>query len=401
MSRPSTSSLAEGSASPAMRPWKRTAMRWQIARSSSRSEEMTITAAPARAAERSASCRRRVAARSSPREGCAATTSFGAGPPSSSRAATSFCWLPPERSPARASGSGGRTSKERISSAALPRRPARSMSGPRAWGGSRCHPSARFSSLVRGRQRARLRGSSGIWTTPLLRAASGVRDQPSSPSRRSTPVEGQSPQSASTSSACPLPSTPATPRISPRATVKDEHPRAPPKLLHDLDPLLRRDPERLDRRVDLEAQPRAVGGRPYLPPRALGIEDSEPAGLPPEHHVLPDAERRHEQEVLVDGSDAGTDGGARVAGRHLESGRPDRAGILPVQAAGDVHQGGFPRAVLADEREDLSCLDGERDVLHRRDAREALGDALQQQRGFRHRCCKASPSASRASRRWR
>src|SRR5437764_941267 len=167
--------------------------------------------------------------------------------------------------------------------------------------------------------------------------------------------------------------------------VEDEHPRAPPKLLHDLDPLLRRDPERLDRRVDLEAQPRAVGGRPYLPPRALGLEASEPAGLPPEHHVLPDAERRHEQEVLVDGSDAGTDGGARVAGRHLESGRPDRAGILPVQAAGDVHQGGFPRAVLADEREDLSCLDGERDVLHRRDAREALGDALQQQRGFRHR----------------
>ena len=83
--------------------------------------------------------------------------------------------------------------------------------------------------MVRGRQRARLRGPSVRCTTPLRRAASGVRVQPSSPSRRRVPVEERSPESASTSSACPFPSTPATPRISPRATVKVAPRRPPPR----------------------------------------------------------------------------------------------------------------------------------------------------------------------------
>ncbi len=99
--------------------------------------------------------------------------------------------------------------------------------------------------------------------------------------------------------------------------------------------------------------------------------------LDAEHHVLGDGEHRDEHEVLVDHADAGID---RVAGP-VERDDPvvdeDLPVVGPVETVQDVHEGRLARAVLAQERVDLTGLDDEVHVPVRHDPGKALGDPSQ------------------------
>ena len=98
--------------SPTISPSYITRMRSESDRISSSSSETSRIARPSSRSVTSRRWRYSIAPTSSPRVGCAAISTFGSR--SISRAATSFCWLPPERPPARVNGPPPRTSNSRI-----------------------------------------------------------------------------------------------------------------------------------------------------------------------------------------------------------------------------------------------------------------------------------------------
>ena len=89
--------------------------------------------------------------------------------------------------------------------------------GRRSWA-----PRTRLTATVKSRTSPRRCRSSGMWPAPALRISPGDRLTTAVPLRSTRPSSARrSPVSTSTSSACPLPSTPATPRISPSRTSKE------------------------------------------------------------------------------------------------------------------------------------------------------------------------------------
>jgi hypothetical protein len=100
-----------------------------------------------------------------------------------------------------------------------------------------------------------------------------------------------------------------------------------------------------------------------------------------EDGVLGDGEGGDQHEVLVHHADAEGD---RVGWRSDAYGRIVEeylAGVHGVEAVEDLHEGGFAGAVLAEQGVDFAGGDGERDGVVGEDAREALGDVDELERG--------------------
>src|SRR5579859_7481337 len=215
----SASDTSPGRTSPMISPRCSTMIRSLSDRISSSSVEMYRMPAPrARCSSRRPSTNS-VAPTSSPRVGCAARISTGAR--DSSRARTTFCWLPPESVRALTSGPATRMSNSLMRSSALSRMAAQRSSPSLTNGALENSLATRFSLTVKSSTRPTRCRSCGMWATfksTMSLASRPARLRPLiliSPART-----GRSPAMASTSSPWPLPSTPATPSTSPQRTSK-------------------------------------------------------------------------------------------------------------------------------------------------------------------------------------
>src|SRR5262245_23995214 len=104
-------------------------------------------------------------------------------------------------------------------------------------------------------------------------------------------------------------------------------------------------------------------------------------GLAAQEDVFPRAEVRDQIELLINDPDAKR---LRVPRAGDVNGRPahlDLAGVASDRAADDLHQGRFPRAILAEQHVDLAGPELEVDAVQRHDAREGLPDATQRESG--------------------
>lgn len=156
---------------------------------------------------------------STPRVGCAATRRRRSR--LSSRARTTFCWLPPERRPAQVSIPGVRMSNSWTLSFANSARNPRCTLPAFTNGAPSARSSMRFSAMENSPTRPSSLRSSGTKPTPASRMRRTEFLVMSSPSSRMVPcTRGCSPTSASVSSVWPLPWTPATASTSPRRTLK-------------------------------------------------------------------------------------------------------------------------------------------------------------------------------------
>ena len=159
-----------------------------------------------------------IAPTSSPRVGCAATSTFGSR--HISRAKTTRCWFPPERVHKGASGPLHWISNCSMSSFAcaviwvllmMPCRATLSVS-----------PRRRFSATDMLRTMPESCRSSGTTATPARAMAPGRAESTFLPSTTTSPeVSVTREESRSPSGRCPLPSTPAIPRISPWWTSRE------------------------------------------------------------------------------------------------------------------------------------------------------------------------------------
>jgi len=174
--------------------------------------------------------------------------------------------------------------------------------------------------------------------------------------------------------------------------VEDQHAGVTIHHLEDLDPLPFAHRELPDARVRVDAQ--AVLDRDLLDARRLGPRvQEEPRHVPAQQDVLGHRKCLNQPEVLMDHPDAARDG---VAGRAELDGLAvdaDHTRIGTVEARQDAHQGGFARAVLAEQGEHLPGADGEVDARVRHDPGERLDDALQfDERPHRYLAVGACPS---------
>ena len=139
-----------------------------------------------------------------------------------SRPMTNFCKLPPDSDRAVLPALGVRTSNFSIISAAKSR--ARShFRKPRDDSSLRTLPvSSAFSiSVMSGAAAWPLRSSGAAHRPNARRAFGGIWPISSSPMRTIPELTRISPDKAATSSSCPLPATPPTPKTSPRRTVRE------------------------------------------------------------------------------------------------------------------------------------------------------------------------------------
>ena len=125
-------------------------------------------------------------------------------------------------------------------------------------------------------------------------------------------------------------------------------------------------------RIDLEVV--------LLPePRELGPGCSH-AGAEPEasfdakHHVLQDAERLHQHEVLVHHADPGRQRVPRASNDHRSSVDQDLSAVRPMVTVEDTHQRRLARAVLTDDAVDRSGAHDEGHAAVRADWAEPLVD---------------------------
>ena len=110
------------------------------------------------------------------------------------------------------------------------------------------------------------------------------------------------------------------------------------------------------------------------PPRLRkAMRGAEPS-LGAERHVLDDGETVDQHEMLVHHADAERDGLLRVGDSRALAVDSDLAGIGPVIALDDAHEGGLPGAVLADDAVDRPPLHRHRHVVIGEDGAEALAD---------------------------
>ena len=141
---------------------------------------------------------------------------------------TNFCRLPPDSAPRRVSGPGVRTSNSAITFSAKPRA-AGQRRNPRRTSPSAPTPvSSAFSVRLMSGAAAWPSRSSGAAQQPAARRAFGPQP-PTSALRQPHRVRrrrGISPDSAASSSSCPLPATPPMPRTSPPA-ASSRSPSAP------------------------------------------------------------------------------------------------------------------------------------------------------------------------------
>jgi hypothetical protein len=126
--------------------------------------------------------------------------------------------------------------------------------------------------------------------------------------------------------------------------------------------------------VDVEAV--AVGELPHLGAGLAPVEQAGRAGLlDAERDVLRDREHRHQHEVLMHHSDAGRDRVLRRAEAHRLAIYVYLALVGPGQPEQDVHQGGLPRAVLAEQGVNLPRGNGKADPVVGDEGAEPFGNA--------------------------
>ena len=163
--------------------------------------------------------------------------------------------------------------------------------------------------------------------------------------------------------------------------VEDQDLRPAIQRLQDLDALLQADGEIADARIGVDGEAVFTGEPRQFRTRPADAGLQQRPALGAQRHVLGDAQRRHQHEVLMDHADAGRDRirrGADADGSPLD---PDVPRIGLVEAVEDRHQRRFAGAVLADDAVDRAGGDRKRDVLVRGDGPEALGDADECDRG--------------------
>ena len=123
----------------------------------------------------------------------------------------------------------------------------------------------------------------------------------------------------------------------------------------------------------------------HLGPLGGQVDQRAPGQLAADEDVLGHRQLAEQLRLLVDGGDAGVEGGRGVPAEALP-GHLDRALVGGLGAGDHLDQGGLARAVLADQRVHLPGTDVEVDTAQRLDAAVALADAGQAQEhlGFGH-----------------
>ena len=156
--------------------------------------------------------------------------------------------------------------------------------------------------------------------------------------------------------------------------VHDEDSGVDRQRLGDFDNLLVGDRKVRGQRIgrDRRAEPpqEAAGLIVHGPP----VEDAETGGFDAEKDVLRHRAMRQQAQLLVDDADACAPGGDRVRKRDLSSIEPDGPAVGPVNAAEDLDQRRFPRAVLAAEGVNLAARAAEADGVERLHAWKRLTD---------------------------
>src|SRR5918998_3228462 len=166
--------------------------------------------------------------------------------------------------------------------------------------------------------------------------------------------------------------------------VEHEYPGLAVEGLEDLDPLLDSYREVGDARPRVNFKPVALGellGGLYGP---FEVEGGAPPRLRAQHDVLGHGEGWDQGEVLVDHPDAAAYRVLGVVDGHLFPVDEDLARVRLVEAVEDLHQGGLPRAVLAQQPEYLAAPEHDGDVVVGLHWAEGLGHAahLEDDRGL-------------------
>src|SRR5439155_1089498 len=254
-------------------------------------------------------------------------------------------------------------------------------------------PRMKSSATVNARTRPSIRRSSGTYATPRARVRLGSSREMSIPPMRIVPATTlRKPSRHWASSLCPLPPTPAMPRISPERISKSI-PRSA-GLPRSLSPSSPRTSRMTSVRGGVVRALSCFISRPTIaraiscldrdratlfePANALlygPVVEDRTAALVAEDDVLGNGERRHEHEVLVDHPDAERDGVARAGDAHVALAIADRPGVGVIEAVEDVHEGRLACAVLADKGVDLALVHHEVDPVERLEISKALADA--------------------------
>ena len=134
-------------------------------------------------------------------------------------------------------------------------------------------------------------------------------------------------------------------------------------------------------------EPSRRNRRPRLVAHRPPVEDAETGGLDAEKDVLRDRALRQQAQLLMDDADPGAARGDRVRKCDLPPVEPDGSAVGPIDAAEDLDQRRFSRAVLAAQRMNLAARAAEADVVERLHARKRLGDVehLERERRLLHR----------------
>src|SRR5690606_34275433 len=218
--RPSTSRSVSPGTMPTTLPRYITSTRSASAFTSSSSVDTISTAVPLSRSAMIRLCTNSIDPTSSPRVGCAAISRRSGR--DSSRAMTTFCWLPPESVLAGVAALPVRMSNSAIRSVALDCTAAGLKIGPEANGGWSCRSSTRLSATEKSPTRPSTLRSSGTKPTPERSTWRTERPMSSLPSSRTDPVAFDcNPRMASVTSVCPLPCTPAMAKTSPARTSNE------------------------------------------------------------------------------------------------------------------------------------------------------------------------------------
>ena len=170
-----------------------------------------------------------------------------------------------------------------------------------------------------------------------------------------------------------------------RGLIQDQHVGIAIEHLDDLDALLHAHGQcgYHSVRIDLQAVLLRDGGDPR---RGLPAIEKDAAAntLGAQHDVLRHRKGRHQHKVLVHHADALGNGVGGPLNRRLLAAHHDLAPIGRVQTIEDVHKGRLAGAVFTQQRQDLTAVEGEIDVIVGHNSGEHLGDAAQFQNGGCH-----------------
>ena len=155
--------------------------------------------------------------------------------------------------------------------------------------------------------------------------------------------------------------------------VQDQHVGPPVEELQDLHPLLLPDGELPDVGIGVHGQAVAGGEGGQLLAHLLQVQD-EAGGVETQDDVLGHGEAFDQHKVLVDHTDAVSDGvprGAQVDGPAVDD---DLALVGPVEAGEDVHQGALAGPVFPQQGQHLAGVDIQVHVVVGQDAGKPFGD---------------------------